>query len=449
MIAFWQDPLKPQAGHDFGGMQNLHGVGLAALGLLIFATLTLPRRWTSLPLVLLLCFVPAGQRFVIGGLDFPFLRLLILTIWLRLIVRQEIRPLVWNRLDRGLLAWGLAGIVTATLYAAKLDVFVNRTGITLNSLAVYFFFRQHVRSMPDLSRVAGQFLACTFAVLGFFVIERLTQRNLFHVMGGVPEFTVLRDGRLRCQGAFAHPILAGCFFAGLLPFFVIRGLWIGRWALVTAGGAASLGIVFLCSSSTPPVAVLAGIFGAACYLVRGGLRYMRWIFVIGLVCLHFMMAQPVWHLISRIDIVGGSTGWHRYHLVDRFIANWQEWFWLGTPSTAHWGYGLQDITNQYVSEGVAGGIVRLCLFVLIIATAFAGISRSMRMQNLSRRHKYAVWALGTALFMHCINFVAVTYFEQIVTLWMVTLGAIGSTTLVPGAVAARQLEEHSPRLVGA
>ena len=36
-------------------------------------------------------------------------------------------------------------------------------------------------------------------------------------MGGVPEITVVREGRLRCQGAFAHPILAGCFWAEQLP----------------------------------------------------------------------------------------------------------------------------------------------------------------------------------------------------------------------------------------
>ena len=41
--------------------------------------------------------------------------------------------------------------------------------------------------------------------------------------------------------------------------------------------------------------------------------------------------------------------------------------------------------------------------------------------------------------MHCMNFIAVTYFEQIVVLWQMTLAAIGSLTLVPGASSVRQL----------
>lgn len=449
MIALWQDPLRPQAGHDVGGVQNLHVMGLLALGLLIIATLVLPRRRSSLPLVLLLCFVPVGQRFVIDTLDFPFMRLIVLSIWLRLIIRREIRPLNWNWLDRGLLIWAFISIVTATLYATRFDVFVNRTAASFDSLGIYFFFRQHVRSIPDLSRVVGHFLVCIFGVLVFFTIEHLTQRNLFHVLGGVPEYTLIRDGRLRCQGAFAHPIVAGCFFASLLPLLAIRGLQTERWGVVFAGAAACLGIVVLCSSSTPAVAVMAGMFGAGCFFLRHGLGYIRWVFVIVCFCLHFIREKPIWHLVSRIDITGGSTGFHRYHLVDKFILNWQEWLWLGTASTAHWGYGLQDVTNQYVAEGVTGGIFRLFAFLCVVATAFIGVSRSLRQPTLSRQQQLIFWALGTLLFMHCVNFIGITYFGQIIALWMATLGVIGSLTLVPGAVPATQLQRQVAGLAGA
>ena len=84
------------------------------------------------------------------------------------------------------------------------------------------------------------------------------------------------------------------------------------------------------------------------------------------------------------------------------------------------------------------------MFVLLIVAAFAGISRSLRLPGLPRRELFATWALGTALFMHCVNFIAVSYFEQIVTLWFVTLGAIGSLTLVPGAAPAAQIAQRQP-----
>jgi hypothetical protein len=438
VIAFWQDPLPAQAGSDFGNVQQLHPVGLAALGLLMFATLVLPRRWNTWPLVLLLCFIPAGQRFVIATLDFPFLRLLLLATWTRLILRNELRQFSFNRLDKSLLAWAGAAILTATIYYGTIGAFVNRSGMVFDTLAAYFFFRHRITSLRDLSTIAGQFLISSFAVMFFFVVENRTQRNLFHVFGGVPEFTDIRDGRLRCQGAFAHPILAGCFFACLLPLYAIRGFVTQRWGQVAMGTFAALVIVVLCASSTPVVAVLVGIAAACSIALRGALRPLRWLAIGGLLGLHFFMKQPVWHLLARIDIAGGSTGYHRYHLVDKFFAFFGEWALLGTRSTAHWGFGLQDVTNQYVAEGVEGGLLRLILFVSAILFAFAGISRALRMPGLSRSGRLVAWALGTLLVMHCMNFIAVSYFEQIVTLWFLSLAAIGSLTPVPGRVDLRQ-----------
>jgi hypothetical protein len=46
-----------------------------------------------------------------------------------------------------------------------------------------------------------------------------------------------------------------------------------------------------------------------------------WVGLVGaLAVLHFFVMQaPVWHLISRIDLIGGSTGWHRYIIFDAFL----------------------------------------------------------------------------------------------------------------------------------
>jgi hypothetical protein len=156
--------------------------------------------------------------------------------------------------------------------------------------------------------------------------------------------------------------------------------------------------------------------------------------------LHFaLMKQPVWHLLSRVDLVGGSTGWHRYYLFDQFVNRIDEWGAVGVLGTGHWGPGMHDVTNQFVAEGVAGGLARFLVFVWIVWLGFAGVSRSLRLPEAGRFYQLASWALGITLFMHCMNFIAVTYFEQIVVLWQMTLAAIGSLTLVPGASSVRQL----------
>lgn len=436
-----QDPDVPaQAGAEFGGTTAVHPVGLAALACTVFLAMVLPKRWAALPVILLLCFVPAGQRVVVATIDFPFVRVLMMVTWARLFVRSEWRSIVWNHLDRLMLAWAAVSIVTGWLLGWTLTILVNRVGAAGDALMVYFFFRQVIRSHRDLALIATQFMVCSFAVAVFFVIEHRTLRNMFAVMGGVPAETDVRNGRPRCQGAFAHSILAGCFWACIIPFYFVRGWLSGRWLLVGAGTLAGLVIVAMTASSTPLMAVAFGFAGAGAFLVRGALRWFRWVIIGWLCVLHFfLMKNPVWHLLARVDVVSGSTGWHRFHLVDQFINRFDEWWATGTLSTGHWGPGLHDVTNQFVVEGIAGGVWRLALFLCVVWMAFAGISRSMRLPAGDRRYQLMTWALGTALFMHCMNFIAVSYFEQIVVEWNLTLAAIGSLTLVPGAPPGKQL----------
>jgi hypothetical protein len=443
LALLFQDPdHAAQAGSDFGGTTQVHPVGVAALGAMAVLALLLPRRWSALPVILLLCFIPAGQRIVLATVDFTFIRLLMCVVWLRLFVRRELRPIAWNHLDRAMVLWAVASVVTGTALALTLTVLINRLGSAIDAMMVYFFFRMLIRSHEDLITLALQFTVSSFAVAASFLIENRTGNNMFAIFGGVPPVTDIRDGRLRCQGAFAHSILAGCFWACLIPFYLLHG-WMGRgWKLPVGGVLAALAIVAMSSSSTPIMALGFGSIGVAAWFVRGSLRWFRWLIVSWLCVLHFLiMKQPVWHLLARVDIVSGSTGWHRYHLVDKFIERFPEWWPLGTMSTGHWGPGLHDVTNQFVAEGVAGGLLRLLLFVWIVWLAFAGVSRSMRLPAAERSYYLASWALGTSLFMHCMNFIAVSYFEQIVVEWQMTLAAIGSLTLVPGAAPVRQLAQ--------
>jgi hypothetical protein len=441
VLALIQDPEVPdQAGADFGNTSQVHPIGLAALIALATLALLAPRRWSTMPLILLLCFIPAGQRVVIATVDFTFLRLLMVVIWGRILIRREVQPIVWNHLDRLMVLWAGTLVVTGTLLTMTLTGVINRAGTAVDSMMVYFFFRLLIRTPEDLIRIAVQFMVSAFAVLAFFVVENRTHRNMFGVFGGVPEITDVRDGRLRCQGAFAHSILAGCFWACLIPFFFARG-WLGRgWLLPAGASAAAVAIVGLCASSTPVMALAFGIAGGCAFLVRNALRWYLLLGVGWLMVLHFfLMKMPVWHLLARVDIVGGSTGWHRYHLVDKFFERFHEWWMVGTLRTGHWGPGLHDVTNQFVAEGVSGGLIRLALFAAAILMAFAGVSRSLRLPGQLPSQRFIAWAIGTAMFMHCMNFIAVSYFEQIVVLWQLTLAAAASLTLVPGAAVARQL----------
>ena len=138
------------------------------------------------------------------------------------------------------------------------------------------------------------------------------------------------------------------------------------------------------------------------------------------------MKAPVWHLISRIDLTGGSTGYHRYLLFDAAIHNFFSWFILGVKDTGVWGTGLVDITNQYILEGVRGGVITLVLFVMIITKCFKqiGIVRKIFINN-PLMQKY-IWSLGVLLFAHCITFISVSYFGQLVFFYNLLIAMISS-----------------------
>ena len=304
---------------DFNQTQ-VHPLGLAALVVTIVLALVLPRRFALAPVLILACLVPANQRMVIGGLDFSFLRLLLIACWARLILRNETRGFVWTPLDTAFLIWP---IVCGVVYVARegtTAAMIWRIGWALEAFGVYFFVRQTVRTWADLDRMAQSVLVLSIPTAVFFAVEWATGRNMFSVMGGVPEITSIRDGRLRCQGSFDHPIIAGVFWAAFLPLVAARW-WVpsANRAATIAGVLSILFIVVASASSTPLLSVAAALAAAFLFPIRFHLRYVRWATVASLVALHIVMKAPVWHLISRIDLVGGSTGYQRYKLIDSAV----------------------------------------------------------------------------------------------------------------------------------
>ncbi|MEM7262824.1 MAG: hypothetical protein AAF488_12600 [Planctomycetota bacterium] len=403
----------------------------------------LPRNKAVIPVFILTCFIATAQRIAIGGIDFDLLRLMILTGWARVFWRGEFFTFRWKLIDVAMVTWCVLGsIAYITLHSDLLELnqmgtstgtrsaFIYRAGITLDALGLYFLYRVLIRSWEDLDRLIMAVLVIAIPLSAAFVVESMTGRNLFAMFGGVPEMTKVRGGRLRCQGAFTHPIIAGVFFATILPMVVARYFNPrANRALIVAGGAAFMLIIFAC-------------FGTFMFLFRHYLGFFRWTLIFGACFLHLIMEKPVWHLIARINFLGG-TGWHRYNLINQAILRWDEWFWLGTKGTAHWGWGLSDVTNQYVFEAVNGGIFQLGSFLWILALCFQGLGRMWR-ANADNLPRLAMsWALGVALFAHCMSFISVSYFGQAKVVWYLQLALVATFAPVPHLVFRRA---YSPKL---
>jgi len=411
---------------SYANQTTVHPVGLAAVAALSLFLLLSPRRWTPLAFVLMACLIPSAQRIVVMGLDFNFIRILVIVGVVRVVLRSEY-AFQFRAVDGVMIAWGVVSTLAYTAQFGSVDALVNRLGASYDALGVYFLFRCLTRTLEDVKRIVVVTAWVAVPVAALFLVEKSTGRNLFSVFGGVPEITDVRQGRLRCQGAFSHPILAGTFWAALIP--LIGALYFEggvRRLAGLVGSACGIAIVYSCASSTPVLALSVVVVGAALLPLRHYLGYIRLGTVAILVFLHLVMLAPVWHLIARVSAVGGSTGWHRYHLIDKAIRRIDEWALLGTRSTAHWGYGLQDVTNQYILEAVRGGLLTLVLFVAVIVLCFRSVGRAWRSQPAWSPSFIMAWAVGVALSVHCVSFIGVSYFGQITMLWYMTLAIAAS-----------------------
>jgi hypothetical protein len=400
------------------------------LGLL---TIILPRKFAIVPIILSACYMTLGQRVVVISLHFTIFRIMILFGWIRLIGRREVYSIKLNLVDKTVVWWIALSILTGTLLDPTLQRFINRLGFAYNAFGSYFLFRFLIRDFKEICRLLRLLAVLIVPLAIAMLIEKSTGRNVFSVFGVVPEITMVREGHLRCQGPFAHPILAGTFGATLIPLF--GGLWfMGRRSrLIAAIGFLSATTIALTpASSGPAMSYIFGILALFLWPLRRRMRLIRWSVVFGLISLHLVMKAPVWYLIARLSDLIGGTGWYRSYLIDRAIFHFSEWWLFGTTYTAHWiKYGastnpnMVDITNQFILEGVEGGLLKMALFIGIIVVCFRAIGRTLsRMSNQPISAKITLWSMGSALFAHVVSFMSVSYFDQMIVFWFLLLAMI-------------------------
>ncbi|MCC5888534.1 MAG: hypothetical protein JJT88_19025 [Gammaproteobacteria bacterium] len=419
---------------SYYGLTNLHPLALAFVILLGLAVLAVPRRYALLPLFVAATTAPMAQRFVVAGADFTLLRMLLLAYLLRLIMRGGSEGFVWNRLDTAVVLWALVGTTIFVIHHGTGAALINRAGWSYDILLTYFAARLLIRDFGDVLALARGVAVVSIPVAALFLVERSTAYNLFSVFGGVPSTTSIREGLLRCQGPFAHPILAGTFWASTLPLIWI--LWreggFDR-TLTLLGSAGALIIVFACASSTPILTVGVAFVGMGLFAFRDQ-RRLIWLGVFAtLFILHFfLMNKPVWHLMARVDLIGGSTGWHRYWIFETFIRNFSEWRLTGHANPMEWGvWQMRDITNQYVLEGLRGGIWTLSLLLLVLTLAFANVGRALGPAQPATagtnylRRQWKLWLIGVAILAHVVSFFGVSYFGQMITIFYLQLAIAG------------------------
>ena len=183
---------------------------------------------------------------------------------------------------------------------------------------------------------------------------------------------------------------------------------------------------------------------------RQDMRIIRWGAVFVFISLEIVMNDPAYFVLARIDLVGGSTGWHRAELIRSALHHIHEWWLGGTDYTRHWmptgvswSQDHTDITNEYLKMGVLGGLPLMFLFIAILAKGFSFVGRILEQaSNLPENSRFMIWAFGAALFVHAVTFISVSYFDQSILFIYLTLAAIGSTC--SGVLSPRMPDETDP-----
>ncbi len=399
----------------------MYPVAVVFLSLAGGLLLALPRRWAPLPLLMGACYMTQAQGVEIGPFSFPFLRLLILVGFLRVLVRRELAGWRWTTLDTVAVLFALWAMASSLWHPDPVGALIFRSGLAYDYCGLFFLFRSFLRSPNELLAIARIAAIVLLPVAAEMVYEKAAGQNLFSAFGGVPATPVVREGHTRAQGPFRHAILAGTVGGVMFPWMV--ALWWRDRRLAKWGGLGCLAMVFASRSSGPIGSWLAGIVALLVWPWRFRMRRVRWLAVSAYVGLEIVMKAPAYYLIARVDLAGGSTGWHRARLIESAIDHLPEWWWAGTDYTRHWmptGVSWSpehtDITNLYLQMGVVGGLPLMILLILLFTYAFAHVGRAVRVladrASISSADQVLAWCVGASLFAQAVTGLGVSYFDQ-------------------------------------
>ena len=415
-----------------GGETFLPPLAIGILVVAVILILALPRKYAVGPLLVAGVLLPQQLNVIIGGLHFPVERILLLVGWIRCLSRREFAIGGLNALDKTILLWAGFNALTFSILWGSLSAVTNRLGFLYTNLGAYLICRFLIRDRADVIRTIKVFALIVVIVAPFMLGEHITRHNGFSFLG-TRDLAEVRDGSVRAQGPFAHPIIAGTFGAMLMPLFV--GAWWrrehGRW-LVGLGIIGSTMMTIASASSTPLMTFGAGILALLLWRERKRMRAYRWGVVIVLVVLQMVMKAPVWFLIAHVGGTTGGSGFHRASLIDNFVKHFSEWWLIGTRNNADWGYYMWDVDNAYVAAGVGGGLITFILFIAILVYAFKRIGVARKLAERSPKDARLIWAIGAALFANAVAFFGIFYFDQSIIAWYALLAmAASSAKLIP------------------
>jgi hypothetical protein len=437
----------PMVAFGAGGQTNLDPAILVAMFLAIVLILFLPRKYVIIPLLFLSLPIPSAQMLMVGGFHFQLFRILVFFAWIRMIWQRYVKEgkaseIHFNAADMCVIWYAVIYVLAFTLLWREQQAFFDSIGKLYNIIGFYFAFRFFIRDKEDIERAIKALAVVALFIAACMWNEQRTGRNVLAMFGGVPAHTVIRGDYLRSQGPFGVYLTAGCFGSTLIPLFLCLWRKSGSRIVAGVGVIAGLVITFTSHTSTAVSACVAIVIGLAMWPLREKMQWVRRGLVVMVIGLQLVMKAPVWALISRIDLVGGSTGYQRFEIIDQCIRHFWSWWLVGARDYWAWGSedDMWDQANQYVAIANTSGLLCLIFFLATIVYCFKYLGNARKAAGEKSSKAWFFWLLGVALFANLVAFLGISYFDQTFITWYALIAMIIAATGAPQQSLAVELE---------
>jgi hypothetical protein len=418
----------------------MNAIGSTILALLVFVVLFAPKRWAMLAMVAGVLCLTQVEVIELLGINFFAARFLEMAGAARVWLRKEFSFSRLNAVDSAVLA--LYSFTTIVFMLRSSEDWAYQLGVAVDAFLCYFTFRGLIGGMDDFVWFLRAFALLLLPYVAIVSLEMVTGRNLFALLGETSASAVIRDGRLRCTGSFRHASLLGSVGATFLPLYIGLVFKEGKRILAVASIGSCLGIVALSNSGGPLSSAIFGVVGWLFWALRAKMYLVRRAIVGLVILLAVVMKAPVWYLPARVSSFTGGDGWHRSYLIDVAIRNIDQW-WLAGMSLAEtkdwFAYTLTtsggaDITNQYISFGINGGLIAIALFIFLLTRGFRSLGLALAMARsespVPSEKEFLLWGLGVMLSVHAVNLLGITYFDQFYVIWFMQLAVISSISQI-------------------
>jgi hypothetical protein len=432
----------------------LHPVVAVGMLVAIVSILLLPRKKAITPFLLAFFSIPLGQVMVLGGVHFLMQQILILTVLVRMAAfhgsASERRFAGgFNALDKVVVLWASSAFIIFSLQWMQMQAIVKSSGDLLETLGGYLAVRFLVTDGAAFRRMLKALAAICVIQGACMVGEQFTHQNLLSFLGAFPP--EIREGHVRSQGAMGT-IYAGTLAGILIPLFI--WLWTEKKSRTAAyvGLAGATAMVFASFASTSWMAYGASLLALSFWPLRKQMRFVRWGLVCVLLGLHIVMHGPVWSLIEKIDLTGGSSSYHRYMLVDNCIRHFGDWWLLGSKNYGDWGFVMFDVCNQFILAALRGGLVTLVIYIVIYKRSFGAIGKARKRVAGDHDQEWLLWCLGSALFTTVVSSFGINYMTYLMTCLFCLLVGVSVAALEASRVrtdaAAKVKFESAPSAEG-